>query len=362
VLTGAGYSITNSSGTTTISAILGGSVALTKTGAGTLTLSGANTYSAGTTISAGTLALGANNVLANTGSVSVSGGTFDIGAFSDTVAAVTLSSGSITGSGGMLTGAGYSITNTVGTTLISANLAGNGSLTKIGAGTLVLSGVNTYTGGTTLDSGATLLLTNDDALSGNQLVSNNGILMLGNDVVLPSLTVNGNVTLASDVKTMGSQVYNNQVTISKNQRLNPESLVNYEVVPLEITSFNNAIQFNGTLVAAANTYAIKRSLTINANNGSVTFNDRLGEDSMEYSIYSALVGRGVKNLYNLTINASSINLNADVTTLETQTYNAPVIIGDNGSNGTTRTILSVDPKVEFMYSIDVYFQYAYANC
>lgn len=51
ILTGASYSV--SAGT--ISAILGGSGALTKSTAGTVTLSGANTYTGNTTVSAGTL-------------------------------------------------------------------------------------------------------------------------------------------------------------------------------------------------------------------------------------------------------------------------------------------------------------------
>ena len=73
---------------------------------------------------------------------------------------------------------------------------------------------------------------------------------------------------------------------------------------------------------------------------------------MAFSAYMALINGGVKNLYNLKINAATINLNADITTLETQTYNGAVIVGNNGANGTIRTLLSVDPKIEFMLTID----------
>jgi autotransporter-associated beta strand protein len=287
------------------------------------------------------IALGADNVFADTGAMTVSGGTFDMNTHSDTVGAVTLSSGSITGTTGVLTGTGYSVTNTTGSTLISANLAGNGSLTKTGAGTLILSGSNSYTGNTTVNAG-TLDLESNNALSSNQLLSNDGTLIMGLGVALPSLTVTGNVTLASDINTSGMQVYNNQVTIASGDDANP----------LAITSQNSTIRFNSSVIAAANTYSIKRSLMINAINGSATFNGRLGEESMTYSLYSYLVNIGVKNLYNLTVNAKAINLNADITTLEAQTYNGAVIIGDNGSNGTTRTILSVDPKIEFMLTVD----------
>ncbi len=80
-----------------VSAILGGSVGVNKTTAGTVTLSGANTYTGLTDVQAGTLALGANNVFANASTIKVSGGTLSLGGFDDTVAGVQLTSGSITG-------------------------------------------------------------------------------------------------------------------------------------------------------------------------------------------------------------------------------------------------------------------------
>src|SRR5207248_3391440 len=81
----------NIAGSDTFAGILGGTgtnennLALTKTGAGTLTLSGTNTYSGDTTISAGTLRLGASGVIADgagKGNVIVNG-TFDLNTFSE---------------------------------------------------------------------------------------------------------------------------------------------------------------------------------------------------------------------------------------------------------------------------------------
>ena len=66
---------------------------LTKSTSGTVTLSGANTYSGGTNVNFGTLALGTSNVLRDDGAVTVNGGTFAIAGNSDTVGAVTLSTG-----------------------------------------------------------------------------------------------------------------------------------------------------------------------------------------------------------------------------------------------------------------------------
>lgn len=82
----------------------GGTTAITKVGNGTLTLSGGNTFTGDTTISAGTLALGANDVLANTSTIKLNGGTLAAGTFTDTLGTLNLTANSsITlGSGGSL--------------------------------------------------------------------------------------------------------------------------------------------------------------------------------------------------------------------------------------------------------------------
>ncbi len=190
-LTGASYSLTN---TGTISAILAGSgITLTKTGTGTVVLSGNNTYTGLTDVQVGTLSLArVGGTLANTGPVSVSGGTLDV-AQADTVGSVTLSSGIISGAG-ILTGSSYSLTNT-GT--ITAVLAGGVTLTKTGAGTAILTATNTYTGLTTI-SGGTLSLGNvSNTIANTAAVSvNGGILDMANPdtvgvVTLASGTISG---------------------------------------------------------------------------------------------------------------------------------------------------------------------------
>jgi autotransporter-associated beta strand protein len=75
-LTGTSYAIQSG----TVSAILAGAVALTKTTAGTVTMSSANTYTGGTTITAGTIILEAANTLPSGGNVVLDGGTLQSGA------------------------------------------------------------------------------------------------------------------------------------------------------------------------------------------------------------------------------------------------------------------------------------------
>ncbi len=148
-------------GTTTIDATIqnGG---LTKTGVGTLTLSGVNTFSGGTKVDAGILRLDNSLALQNS--------TFD----TQTGLVGTLSFGALTSAtfGGLQGANDLALVNdssaavalTVGgndaSTTFSGSLSGTeGSLTKIGTGTLTLSGAtaNTYTGTTTVSGGVLVL-------------------------------------------------------------------------------------------------------------------------------------------------------------------------------------------------------------
>ncbi len=65
-----------------------------KDGTGVWTLSGTNTYSGTTTVSNGTLAVGCNLALKAGNALTLSGGTFDAGSFSNSLGALTLTAGS----------------------------------------------------------------------------------------------------------------------------------------------------------------------------------------------------------------------------------------------------------------------------
>ena len=138
---------------------------LTKTGAGAFTLSGANTYTGLTTVSGGALRLGASDVLHDSSSLLVNGGTFDLQTYSDTVGGVQLTGGSITATGardsnqGKLTLESGDFDLQSGT--VSAKLAGAAGLAKTGAGTVTLNSLNSYTGDTKVTAGTLALGVND---------------------------------------------------------------------------------------------------------------------------------------------------------------------------------------------------------
>jgi autotransporter-associated beta strand protein len=135
----------------------GGSLALTKTGSGTLTLSGSNSYTGGTTVSAGILRAGSAGAFVNNTAYTVNGGTLDLNGFA-------LTASSLAGTGGTVALGSATLTvNQAGTTTYAGAISGTGGFTKTGTGTLVLTGANTYTGGTTLAAGG-LGLQSDAAL------------------------------------------------------------------------------------------------------------------------------------------------------------------------------------------------------
>ena len=132
-----------------------GSLAITKIGAGTLTLSGANTYNGMTTINAGTLQLGAANIIPNgtgKGNLTVSG-ILDLNTFSDTINGLS-GAGTVDNSAAgtpILTIGNNNVTSTFSGVI--KNTAGSMAIAKIGTGTLTLSGANIYNGMTTISAG-----------------------------------------------------------------------------------------------------------------------------------------------------------------------------------------------------------------
>ena len=185
----AGGSVDTNGFTSTFAQSVDGAGALTKLGAGTLILAADNSYAGGTTVSAGTLQVGngaaAGNVagdiandgalifdrsdeLAYDGTISGSGSITQAGGGTlilsndqrytgaTTVAAGTLQLGSGGASGsvaGSVTNNGALVFNRRDSFTYGGVVAGTGTMTQGGTGTLVLTQNQTYSGGTTIRSG-----------------------------------------------------------------------------------------------------------------------------------------------------------------------------------------------------------------
>lgn len=182
---GGGFDIADPGNNFTVSQTLSGTGALTKLGAGTLTLSGTNTYSGGTEIDGGTLAVSADNNL-GTGNLSFDGGSLQFLASFDTSKNVTLNAG-----GGEFDTNGFDST-------ASGAITGTGALTKFGAGTLTLSGANAYTGLTSVDAGTLVV---DGSLASDVQNSVNGTLM-GNGNIGGTVTNDGIVAPGNSIGTL----------------------------------------------------------------------------------------------------------------------------------------------------------------
>ena len=162
---------------------IGGAGALTKLGAGALTLFGANTFSGGTTLSAGTLNVDNSAALgAATGVLTINGGTIDnTGSGPVTLANPEFWNGDFAFGGNQeMTFAGSPIVlggtrqiASLGSTLtVTAGISDAGlgyGLTKLGAGALTLSGSNNYSGPTIVSVG-TLNINGRETATGSYLV------------------------------------------------------------------------------------------------------------------------------------------------------------------------------------------------
>ena len=147
--------------------------AITKTGAGTMTIFNSNnTYKKATTISAGKLVLSGAGNLQNTSGVSIASG-----------ATLEFKDSDADGKGGTVT--------------FSRVISNAGNVIKSGSGTVNLTATNTYTGTTTINGG-TLIAANANAVGKGALIIDNATLSsVQGTIQSSSVTVTGNSTFIS---------------------------------------------------------------------------------------------------------------------------------------------------------------------
>lgn len=152
---GSGATVNFDQGTTgTFAEDLSGGGDFTKTGSGQLTLSGNNTHTGATTLSAGAIVLDSDTALNATTAVSLaSGATLSLG----TNVSTGVNLGSLDGGGDVALGSkDLTVGANNGSTSLSGQLGGTGTLTKAGSGTFTLAGDNSGFAGDLVVSGGTL--------------------------------------------------------------------------------------------------------------------------------------------------------------------------------------------------------------
>ncbi len=187
-------------GDSTLNADLGGG-SLTITG-GTTNIGAAQSYTGDTVVSGGTLKAGAANALSASSAHTINA-TLDLNGFNSTIAALS-------GNGNLINSGGAPAALTFGSNNASTTFSGtiqDGTsafgLIKTGSGTFTLSGANnTYTGGTTLSAGE-LRVDAANALGTGQVALEGGILKFGIDQnVTNTIQVNAASTINNTGKTV----------------------------------------------------------------------------------------------------------------------------------------------------------------
>ena len=209
-----GLDVNSSGASLLVSNVIGGVGALTKLGAGTLSLSGANTYSGGTSNAAGMLAVGADNAL-GTGQLVLVGGALastdatahmlnnNVLLAASTQFGQTNGGGALTLSGTVDMGTVYRTLTVNNSTTLAGQLTNSAGFYKYGTGNLVLAGSNTFTGYTYIYAGQ-VVVANPWALQNNMIYISNsnsvgGQLTFSNitAATLGGLSGSGNLVLTN---------------------------------------------------------------------------------------------------------------------------------------------------------------------
>lgn len=195
-----GNSTIDNSDATTLSGAISGAYALTKTGAGTLTLSASNSYGA-TFVNAGTLSVDSDGNLGS-GTVNLAAGT---------MLALT---GATNVDNAIVLGGNATVTAAANATL-SGVVSGAYTLTKAGAATLTLDGSNTY-GATTVSAGILRVASDANLGSGTLTLAAGSTLTVTNATTIDNaIALSGNATMSTGADTTLSGVISGSNNLTK---------------------------------------------------------------------------------------------------------------------------------------------------
>jgi fibronectin-binding autotransporter adhesin len=324
-----------------------GTIALAKTGAGTVTLTNVNGYSGGTTITGGTLAvtsdgaLGAVPGVTTAGNLVLNGGTlsadntFEL----NSKRGIVVGPSSGTGFGGLGAAANQTLTYAG---VITNNGAGSGGLTTSGAGTVTLANANTYTGDTIVASGS-LQVAYPNAIptgTGKGNVTVNGALDLNNyDVAINGLSGSGTVTNTRTGAATFSVGNNNQTSTFDGVIENGVGTVNLTKAGSGTLTLTGNNTYTGTTNIDGGTLALGGSGVLGPS-GTINFNGGILQYSASNNLdYSARFSNASNQAYNLDTKGQNVTLattfNSTAGTLTKLGAGTLTITNTNGYTGTT---------------------------
>jgi autotransporter-associated beta strand protein len=300
---------------------ISGTGAITKQGAGTLTVANSgNDFSGGVNIQQGTLQLGAGDTLGDLGAGPIANlGTLalnrsDSFALANTVSGngnlVKSGSGTVTvpvsgdSTGAVTVNAGVLQLGPSGTNQFSGNVTGAGAFGINGSGTLVLSGNATYGGGTVISNG-TLEFTSVLPPSGS--ITDNGTLTMGvGGTLANSISGSGGISVinSADLTLGGGKSYSGPTTL-----------------------------LNATLEATAANYPSESTLTLGNLNGAESgiANFSTGNPVLGGLNVGGNINAVAANQINLTGSGQTITINGNVSFGNTSVSRGSVSFAASGS-------------------------------
>jgi len=320
---------------------------LVRKGAGTLKLAFANTYTGGTVISGDSLVLGASEVLANAGSITLNGGTFATATsgttgFTETVGTLALTNNA-----------------TIGLGLGSHNLkfANSSAISWNASATLTISGW-VGSAGTAGTSGKVFFGTSTAGLSTAQLAQitfagfNPGAQILSTGEIvplptLPTLSVSDNGAQPASANITVSSTNNILQTIAINESNTNLGILTQVKVPLAGSYLAADIATSGIKLYASNTNSFITAIAISSKSAA-----SIGTgDTITFNSLNDTVLQNSSRYYWITVNVAatantSRNINANALTASNFTFVIGTPTG-NVSAGGLQSFAVIPPSVAF---------------
>ncbi len=281
--------------------------AVTKTGAGTITLaSTSNSYSGPTNLNAGLLNFAALGSLGSGTQLNFNGGGLQYAVNMASPPDLSVRTITFGAGGGTIDTNG----NGIGTPIVFANGIGNngsGGFTKAGDGTLTLNGASTYTGTTTVSKGTLVLGVASSFPTNGGLAMGEGTLdVSGHDITVSSLTsvgtnptaaqigsssttVNSTLTYAGGVPT---STYSGAIADSVNGGFGRTTALTVSTGTLALAGFNS---YNGaTTINSGATLQLGNGPTssVGLGNTAITNNGTLVFNTSSLTVSNSIVGTG----------------------------------------------------------------------